>query len=379
MPVQILGMIGANPPHGGANLHTIGGGIDADYLAEFAQAHEDAGFDRALIGYSSASADSLLLGLQAAQTTTTLNFLIAHRPGFVSPSLAARKFATLDQFTRGRIAIHIISGGSDTEQHRDGDNLEHDDRYRRSAEYMQIMRKMWSEERPFDFEGDFYHLQGAYSDVRPYGDTIPIYYGGQSDAALIAAPFCDLFATWGEPRTAVRQRMDEVLAAAAPNRPAFSVSVRPIIAPTEDATWDKAHEILDGVKATMNQQRQTPLGNTPLGTTTPRPEAVGSQRLLDFAAEKDIHDERLYMPIAAAAGAAGNTSALVGTPEQVVDSLVRYYDLGISTILIRGFDPLADTHEYGRELIPLLREAVAEHDAGQPQGTESTAQAAGTA
>jgi len=369
MPVQILGMIGATPPQSGANLHTIGGGIDADYLAEFAQAHEDAGFDRALVGYSSASADSLLVGLQAAQTTTTLNFLIAHRPGFVSPSLAARKFATLDQFTRGRIAIHIINGGSDKEQHRDGDYLEHDDRYRRSAEYMQIMRKMWTSERPFDFEGDFYHLQGAYSDVRPYGDTIPIYYGGQSAAALVAAPYCDLFATWGEPRAAVRKRMDEVLAAAAPNHPAFSISVRPIIAPTEDAAWDKAHEILAGVKATMDQQRQTPSGTTPLGSTAPRPEAVGSQRLLDFAAEKEIHDERLYMPIAAAAGAAGNTSALVGTPQQVVDSLVRYYEMGISTVLIRGFDPLNDTHEYGRELIPLLREAVAAHDtASSPHG-----------
>ena len=96
--------------------------------------------------------------------------------------------------------------------------------------------------------------------------------------------------------------------------------------------------------------------------TLPLPEAVGAQRLVDFAREAEIHDKRLWTPIAAAVGGAGNSTALVGTPEQVAESLLDYYDLGVSTLLIRGFDPLDDAVEYGRELIPLVRAEVARRD-----------------
>jgi alkanesulfonate monooxygenase len=87
--------------------------------------------------------------------------------------------------------------------------------------------------------------------------------------------------------------------------------------------------------------------------------AAGSQRLLDLAAQQEVFDDRLWMAIAAATGAGGNSSALVGTPEQVADSLLRYYDAGVSSFLIRGFEPLQDAAEFGRELIPLVRDAAA--------------------
>ena len=96
--------------------------------------------------------------------------------------------------------------------------------------------------------------------------------------------------------------------------------------------------------------------------TLPLPEAVGARRLVDFAREAEVHDQRLWTPIAAAVGGAGNTTALVGTPDQVAESLVQYYNLGVSTLLIRGFDPLNDAAEYGRELIPLVRAGVARRD-----------------
>ncbi|MBM3139492.1 MAG: LLM class flavin-dependent oxidoreductase [Chloroflexi bacterium] len=361
MPVEIVGMVGADPPRSGSSLHVIGGGIDPDYLATFARAHEESGFDRVLTGYSSSSADGFLIGAHAAAATSTLKLLIAHRPGFVAPTLAARKAATLDQFTRGRVALHIISGGSDAEQRRDGDDLDHDERYARTAEYMQILRRVWTSSDPFDHDGRHYRFAGAYSDVRPYAGTIPLYYGGQSRAALGAVAYCDVFAMWGEPLAAVREKIDEVRAAAAPAgvKPRFSVSFRPIIAVTEDEAWEKARRVLAGVR----ESARSGAGRVPLGSSAPRPEAEGSRRLLALAAEKEIHDERLWLPIAGATGAPGNTSALVGTPRQVADALMKYYELGVSTILIRGFDPLEDARAYGRELIPLLRAAVAERDA----------------
>ncbi len=370
MPVEIVGMIGANPPRGEANVHVIGGSIDVGYLQRFAQVHEASDFDRVLVGYSSASADGFLLTQAAAAATERIRFLLAHRPGFVSPSLAARKAATLDSLTGGRVAMHIISGGSDVEQHRDGDYVDHDGRYRRSAEFMQILRRSWAASEPFDFEGEFYHLEGAYSDVEALPGGIPIYYGGQSEAALRAARYCDVFAMWGEPLAAVREKIDEVYGATDPHgfRPGISVSFRPILGRTEDEAWAKAHDLLKRILD--NPGRPGPL---PLGSDAARPEAVGSRRLLDLADEKEIHDERLWLPIAAATGAAGNTSALVGTPAQVVESLIRYYDLGVRTILIRGFDPLEDAEDYGRELIPLLREAVAARDRAAPESAGTRA------
>src|SRR5690606_34768211 len=151
-------------------------------------------------------------------------------------------------FTGGRIALHIITGGSDFEQRRDGDTLDHDARYRRTAEYLDVVRRTWESERPFDHDGEFYHFEKAYSDVRPLQQpSIPVYFGGMSAAALaVAARHADVFALWGEPRAAVAAKVAEVRAAAAQHgrSPRFSISTRPIIAPTEGEAWDKARAIL---------------------------------------------------------------------------------------------------------------------------------------
>lgn len=350
--VEIVGMIGVQPDRQapGATMRIIGGSVDPDYLRRFAHAHEEAGFDMALIGYASTSADGLAVAGYVAANTERLRFLIAHRPGFVAPTLAARKLATLDHLTGGRIALHIITGGSDAEQRRDGDWADHDTRYRRTDEYLDILRRVWTSEAPFDYEGEFYHLSQASSEVKPLQQPyVPLYFGGASGPALeVGARHADVYALWGEPLAATRQRMAEVQAAAQAHgrTPRFSVSVRPILGATEAKAWERARSILAHIQASHPP-------------AMPRPQAVGSQRLLAFAAESEIHDQRLWTPIAAATGAAGNTTALVGTPEQVAESLLAYYDAGATTLLIRGFDPLQDAMEYGRELIPLVRAEVA--------------------
>jgi len=126
-----------------------------------------------------------------------------------------------------------------------------------------------------------------------------------------------------------------------------------ILGATEEAAWEKAHDYLDRIVGHRGGVR---VAQSSRGT------AVGSQRLLDFAAQQEIFDKRLWMPIAAATGAGGNTTALVGTPEQVAESLLDYHDAGIGTILIRGFRPLEDALEYGREVLPLVRAEVAHRD-----------------
>ena len=369
--VRIVGMIGVTreaSSHSGATLSVFGGGInpgaevpagvDGEYILEFARVHEDAGFDMVLTGYSSSTPDGFEVAGYAATYTTRLGYLIAHRPGFVSPTLAARKAATLDQLTGGRIALHIISGGSDIEQERDGDFLDHDGRYRRTDEYMDILRRSWTATEPFDYEGEFYRLKGASSQVHcRQWPHLPLFFGGASDIALdVGSKRADVFALWGEPRAAIRERVSDIRSRAAElgRDIQFSLSVRPILGNTEAAAWQRAEEILARVQESTR-------GSIVPGQPA-RMQSVGSRRLLEFAAQGDLHDERLWMPVAAASGAAGSTTCLVGTPEQVAESMLAYYDLGCTTFIIRGFDPLNDAHEYGRELIPRLREMVTGRD-----------------
>jgi alkanesulfonate monooxygenase len=349
MGLEMIGMIGTRPT---SEIHPASGPIlDPNYVRDFARAHEDGGFDRILIGYYSAEPDGFLIAQHAAASTERLGLLLAHRPGFVAPTLAARKLATLDVLSGGRLALHVISGGDDADQRKDGDWLGHDDRYRRTDEYIDILKRVWTSDGPIDHEGEFYRFKGAFAEIRPLQrPSIPIYFGGASDAAVeVGAKQADVYMLWGEPLADVRQRMTNVRAAAARygRSPRFSLSVRPILAPTEDQAWERARTIL----ATINRLRGTAAPTAPM--------AVGSQRLLDAARRGELHDRCLWTSIAAATGARGNTTALVGTPEQVAEALLDYFDAGVTTILIRGFDPLPDAIEYGRELLPLVHAEVA--------------------
>jgi alkanesulfonate monooxygenase len=354
MPVEMIGWIA--PRVASEIIPAKGPPFDAEVLAETARIHERAGFDRVLIGYFSDAPDGFLVGAHAAATTERLGFLLAHRPGFVAPPLAARKLATLDQLTGGRLAVHIISGGSDADQARDGDWTDHAARYRRSAEYLTLLRRTWTEKAPFDHQGEFYKTRGTYAEIRCRQEPhIPIYGGGGSDAAIEAlTPHVDVFMLWGEPLKDTAAFMDRVRrqAALSGRTPVFSLSTRPILAATDGAAWDRAHAILDQAL----RQRG--------GAAPPQRQNIGSKRLLQAAAEAEVHDTCLWTKLAAATGAAGNSTALVGSPETVAKALLEYYKLGATTLLIRGYDPRPDAVRYGEELIPRIRAMAAEYDAG---------------
>src|SRR5215470_20217062 len=248
MPARIIGMIGVSPPQQQSTLLVIEGEISPQFIAEFAQAHEAAGFDMALVGYSSSSAEGFLVAQYAADRTEQMSYLIAHRPGFVSPTLFARKAATFDQLSGGRLALHIITGKTDAEQEGDGDFTPKAERYQRAQEYLQLMKRTWASNSPFDFTGRFYRVRGAHSDVRPLQQPHPlIMFGGASEGALeMGAAECDVFAIYAEPRASTTERIEAFRARAAKHdrTVGFNMSVRPIVAASEGAAWDKANRIL---------------------------------------------------------------------------------------------------------------------------------------
>ncbi len=313
MPVEMIGWIA--PRVSSELIPPSGPPFTAGVVAETARIHERAGFDRVLIGYFSDAPDGFLIGAHAAAATERLSFLLAHRPGFVAPPLAARKLATLDQLSNGRLAVHIIAGGSDADQAKDGDWTDHAARYRRSEEYVRLLRRTWTEPAPFDHEGEFYCTRGTWSEIRCRQQPhIPVYGGGGSDAAIRAlAPHVDVYMLWGEPLRATARFMERVRAEAALSgrNPTFSLSTRPILAATKGEAWDRARAILDRVLANRG------------GAPAPQRPNVGSRRLLEAPADSEVHDTCLWTSLAAATGAQGNSTALVGTPENRREGALR--------------------------------------------------------
>jgi len=323
--------------------------VDPAYLSAVATAHERSDFDRVLIAHSSASPDGFVIADQVLSRTSTLKVLLAHRPGFLAPTLAARSYATLDAFHPGRVAMHVITGGDDADQQRDGDFADKTTRYARTDDFLSVVRQEWESATPFDHDGEFFRVRQGWSSVRPT-TPIPVYFGGASaDAIRVGGKHADVYAFWGEPLAGIAERIREVRAAAAPygRSPRFSVSTRPIVAETEEAAWAKAEEILA-------QTKERAGGQSPAFKNLDHTRQEGSRRLLESAARGDVHDKRLWTAVAKVTGAAGNSTALVGSYEQVADALLDYVDLGVSTLLIRGFDPLADATSYAR-LIELVR------------------------
>lgn len=354
MPINVLGMIGVAPPVDASTVHIVGGGVDPDYIKAFTLAHEKSGFDAVLIGHSSSSADGFSIAQFAAGHSERINILLAHRPGFTAPTQAARRVSTLDNLIRGRLWLHIITGGVDADQRRDGDYTPHDERYQRTDEYLQVMRMVWNESEPFDFEGQHYRVSRATSEVQGHQSPhVPIWFGGVSDAAIpVGARHCDTYALFGEPRAQVQGLMDRIDAEASlhQRQPTYNLSFRPIIGDTEDEAWRKAKDILAGVEGAGGKK------------SSRIPEAETARRLMSLIEGGDVQDERLWVPIAAAAQGSGNSTALVGTAEQVAEAIAKYYDMGVRGVLIRGFDPFNDAIEYGNELIPQIREKVAARD-----------------
>ncbi|KQQ18372.1 alkanesulfonate monooxygenase [Rathayibacter sp. Leaf299] len=350
--------------------------VDVAHLRRYSRILEEGGFDYTLVPYGSAGHDPFTIAAAVTQYTEHLKPIVALRPNTVYPTVAAKALATLDQLSGGRAVVHFIAGGSDHEQAREGDRLGKAERYARQEEYIRILRRVWSATEPFDHDGRYYRFEDFVSRVRPVRGDIPVSVGGSSDEAYRqGGALADIFGLWGEPLADTQQQIDRIadaaLAAGRADAPRTWVTFRPIIAPTEELAWEKAHRILgilQGRSATTGTPRK---GEKGLWVQTPGasgPANVGSQRLLDIAKRKDLHDRALWTPTATATGAQGASTALVGTPETVAAAILDYVDLGADLISIRGYDNLDDAIDYGRYLIPLVRQELAHRDATGRRG-----------
>lgn len=372
MPVEFLGIAATND--GSETTARSGAAFDKQYTLRLARAHEEHGWDRVLFAYGSGSPDPAPAAAYIAARTETLRILLAHRPNVSYPTYAAKTFATLDQISEGRLTVHFITGGNDHEQGREGDTLTKDQRYSRTREYIELVKRIWTTHEAFDHEGEHYRFHDFVSDVFPVQQPRPdVSFGGSSDAAYEAGgAAADIYCLWGEPLERTAEQIERVkaaaLAAGRTTAPRIQVAFRPIIAPTEELAWEKAHRTVDTIKARKEQGDATVVRHHRRGA----PENTGSQRLLSIAQQGERYDRALWTPTAAATGGAGNSNALVGTPETVAQALLDYYDLGVDILSARGYDLLGDAIDFGRYVIPLVREEVAKRDAeGRARGPQA--------
>ena len=351
MPIEIVGL------HffaDSSEAHPLRGEFDPKFIRDYAVAHEEAGFDRVLVGQTATWPDPLTTAGHIAAVTKTLKFMVAHRPGFIAPTMAARMFATLDRMSAGRAGVHIITGASDVETQADGDFLTKEQRYHRSREYVEILRRVWSSETPFDHDGDWYRFNGAFSLVKPVQPRIPIFWAGNSDAAVtMGAQVCDVYAIGPAPlaQTAATIARFREEAALHGRDPGVSMSMRVIVADTEDAAWAKAEGLLDTVMAHLASGKTIgrDKGQDDPGTLALRRVAAMGARL----------DERLWTGITKATEGRLHATALVGTPDQVADALLEYHAIGVDRFLLNGFYTTQDVRLFGEGLIPVLRSRIA--------------------
>jgi alkanesulfonate monooxygenase len=329
---------------------------DLDYLAQIARTAENLGFDAVLTPTGTFCEDAWLSTAALIRETRRLRFLVAFRPGFLSPTLAAQQASTFQRLSGGRLLLNIVTGGSSEEQRRFGDHLDHDARYDRTAEFLQIVQGAWSG-RPFDFSGDHYTVHGATVLAAP--EPRPqVFFGGSSPAGkAVAARHADVWLMWGEPPDVAAQQVEEVRALAARSDRAerghgelrFGIRLHVISRDRSADAWAETDRLLEAMPPELVVKAQQQLTYS---------ESVGQARMtaLHRGDRSDlVVAPNLWAGFGLVRGGAG--TALVGSHDEVAERIAEYHQAGFDHFILSGQPHLEEAWWFGEGVIPRLRAA----------------------
>lgn len=339
-----------------------GVGVDSDrepsveYITKVAQAAEKAGFSTLLLPIGGSCVDSLVAASHLTAHTKTLNYLIAVRPGSTAPTQLAKQYSSVNYWTNNRVFVNVVTGGAPKELENDGDFLSHTDRYKRTREYIEILKRLFNGET-FDYNGEFYTLKGANLPL-PVKNAPPIFFGGSSPIAKeVATDVADVYMLWGETLETTKQELDSVVKLAKEkNRDlSYSVSFQVVLGETEEAAFENANKIISQVDPEVLEAKHA---------NTVSNGAVGVSRLHQLMLESKDNNFVIAPNIWAGLTQvlSGNSIALVGTPQQVAERVVEFVDLGFDKVLLRGFPHLEVIEEIGEKVIPLVHEILAKRE-----------------
>ncbi|WP_274652049.1 FMNH2-dependent alkanesulfonate monooxygenase [Paenibacillus humicola] len=353
------------PTHGDGRYLGSGNGaraVDDAYTRQIAQAADRLGFGGVLLPTGSSCEDAWVVASSLIPVTTKLKFLVAVRPGLMSPTLSARMAATFDRLSHGRLLVNVVTGGDPVELAGDGLFLEHDTRYEVTSEFLEVWRRELSGET-VDLEGEHLRIKGGkvlYPPVqKPYP---PLYFGGSSPAAQqVAADHVDVYLTWGEPPAEVANKIARVkeLFNQRGRKVRFGIRLHVIVRETEEEAWRAAESLIKYVDDDAIAAAQKVFA---------RFDSEGQKRMTRLHGGDRSGLEispNLWAGVGLVRGGAG--TALVGDPETVAKRMLEYRDLGIETFIFSGYPHLEEAYRVAELLFPLL--PLAQHEATGPIST----------
>ncbi|WP_049656660.1 LLM class flavin-dependent oxidoreductase [Kitasatospora sp. MY 5-36] len=317
------------------------------YLGQIARSAEQLGFEGVLTPTGAWCEDAWLTTAMLSQVTERLKYLVAFRPGQISPTLAAQMAATYQRQSGGRLLLNVVTGGESAEQRAYGDFLDKDARYARTGEFLGITRRLWAGET-VDHHGPHLRVEGARLNRLP--DPVPaVYFGGSSPAAGdVAAEHADVYLTWGEPPAQVREKIRWIrgLAAARGRTVRFGIRLHVITRDTAAQAWAETERLLAAMDPERVRETQRALA---------RSESEGQRRMLALhggSAQRLEVYPGLWAGIGLLRGGAG--TALVGSHREVADLICEYHGLGVDEFALSGMPHLEEAYWFGEGVLPLL-------------------------
>ena len=349
------------PTHGdGHYLGTSHGArpVTLAYLKQIAQAADELGYYGVLIPTGRSCEDAWVVASALAPLTRQLRYLVAVRPGIISPTVSARMAATLDRLSGGRLLINVVTGGDPDEAQGDGVFLDHGQRYAAAREFLHIWRRVLQGES-VDYDGEYLKVRKARALYPPLQQPYPpLCFGGSSDAAHdLAAEQVDVYLSWGEPPQAVAEKIADVRARARRlgREVRFGIRLHVIVRETAAEAWAAADKLIEQVSDETIAAAQQSFS---------RFDSEGQRRMSQLHGGRRDQLEiapNLWAGVGLVRGGAG--TALVGDPETVAARILEYAALGIDSFIFSGYPHLEEAYRFAELVFPLLplglRERVA--------------------
>lgn len=340
------------PTHGdGRYLGTATGGrsVTFPYMLQIAKAVDDLGYTGVLLPTGRSCEDAWIAASALVTHTQKMKFLVAIRPGLVSPGVAARMAATFDRISQGRLLINVVTGGDPVELAGDGVHLSHDDRYRLTDEFLTVWRELLSTGES-ELKGDFLNIQGGKILFPPVQQPHPpLWFGGSSPIAQeIAAKHVDVYLSWGEPPQQVAEKIASVrsLAEQQGRELRFGIRLHVIVRETTSQAWEAAEQLIryvDDETITAAQKAYARMDSE--GQRRMSQLHKGSREALEVS-------PNLWAGVGLVRGGAG--TALVGDADTVAQRFLEYQQLGIETFILSGYPHLEEAYRTSELLFPKL-------------------------
>ncbi|MFP7286782.1 FMNH2-dependent alkanesulfonate monooxygenase [Shouchella clausii] len=357
------------PTHGDGRYlgSTVGGRpVTFDYARQVAQAADQLGYKGVLLPTGQSCEDAWVTASSLISATEQLKFLVALRPGVISPTAAARMAVTFDRLSHGRLLLNVVTGGDPLELGGDGIHLNHEERYQLTDEFLEAWRSIVTG-NPTTFAGEHVNIKEAKTNFPPVQTPYPpLYLGGSSIGAMeVTAKHIDVYLTWGETPAQVKEKIAKVRQYARKTGRSikFGIRLHVIVRETEGEAWQEADRLIQHLSQKDIDEAQKVFARfDSQGQRRMAALHKGSREALEIS-------PNLWAGVGLVRGGAG--TALVGDPESVAARIQEYKDLGIETFIMSGYPHLEEAYRFAELIFPYFqeeKEAVPEKQWTSPFG-----------